>query len=178
MTFVNDIAHHLFHFLDCHRLRELADVDLFLLEDVENIREGLKGNKFASADIVLTLDVQVHDFEHSSTQIVNDDVELVGATGLLLVETVGDGGGGGFVDDMEDGQTGEGTGPLEADAKRKEAGATKSLVGFLRFARFGLGGQGRIRALPRSDATSVSKEVVRQSSGRRFVLNGSDRGES
>lgn len=33
----------------------LADVDLFLLEEVENIRKGLKGNEFTSANILLTL---------------------------------------------------------------------------------------------------------------------------
>lgn len=35
----------------------LADVDLFLLEEVENIRKGLKGNKFTGANILLTLQV-------------------------------------------------------------------------------------------------------------------------
>lgn len=39
-------------------------------------------------------------------------VELVSATGVLVVEPVGDSGGVGFVDDTEDCQTGEGTGVL------------------------------------------------------------------
>lgn len=67
----------------------------------------------------LKVDGQEGDIDSSSTEITDDDVELVCATGVLLIETVGDGGGGGFVDDMENGESGEGTGSLVADAERR-----------------------------------------------------------
>lgn len=54
------------------------------------------------------VDGEEGDIESSSTEIVNDDLRFA----TLLVETVGDGGSGGFVDDTEDLETGDGTGIL------------------------------------------------------------------
>ena len=55
------------------------------------------------------LDGQERDIESTTTKIVDEDVAL---TLDLLVKTVGDGGGGGLVDDTEDVETGDETGVL------------------------------------------------------------------
>ena len=55
------------------------------------------------------LDGQKRDIESSSSEIEDEDVTLADD---LLVETVGDGGSGGLVDDTEDVHTGDGTGIL------------------------------------------------------------------
>ena len=55
------------------------------------------------------LDGKERNIEGSSTEIEDEDVTL--ASGLL-VKTVGDGSGGGLVDDTEDVETGDGTGVL------------------------------------------------------------------
>ncbi|KAF5326355.1 hypothetical protein D9611_000923 [Ephemerocybe angulata] len=54
------------------------------------------------------VDGEKGDIESSSSEIVDDDLGLT----ALLVETVGDGGSGGLVDDTEDMETGDGTGIL------------------------------------------------------------------
>jgi NAD-specific glutamate dehydrogenase len=54
------------------------------------------------------IDGKEGDIESSSSEIVDDDLGFT----TLLVETVGDGGSGGLVDDTEDLETGDGTGIL------------------------------------------------------------------
>lgn len=54
------------------------------------------------------VDGEERDIEGSTSEIVDDDLRFA----ALLVETVGDGGSGGFVDDTEDLETGDGTGIL------------------------------------------------------------------
>lgn len=62
-----------------------------------------------------TGDVEEGDIKSSSTKIEDEDVLL----GLgLLIETVGDGGCGGFVDDAEDVETGDGTSILGGETLR------------------------------------------------------------
>jgi hypothetical protein len=59
------------------------------------------------------IDGKEGDIESSSSEIVDDDMGLIGATGrLLLVETVRDGGGRGLVDDAEDVKTSNDTSVL------------------------------------------------------------------
>jgi hypothetical protein len=55
------------------------------------------------------LDGQERDIESSSSEVEDEDVLL---TGVLLVETVGDGSGGGLVDDSENVETSDQTGIL------------------------------------------------------------------
>ena len=55
------------------------------------------------------LDGQERDIEGSSSEVEDEDVLL---TGVLLVETVGDGSGGGLVDDSENVETSDQTGVL------------------------------------------------------------------
>ena len=57
----------------------------------------------------LSLDGEQRDIERSSSEIEDEDVSLVLG---LLVETVGNGGGGGLVDDSENLKTGNGSGVL------------------------------------------------------------------
>lgn len=54
------------------------------------------------------VDGKERHIESSTTEIVDDDLRLA----TLLVETVGDGGSGRFVDDTENLETGDGTGIL------------------------------------------------------------------
>ena len=54
------------------------------------------------------VDGEKRNIEGSSSEIVNDDLGFT----ALLVETVGDSGGGGLVDDTEDLETGDGSGIL------------------------------------------------------------------
>jgi hypothetical protein len=71
VAFCDNFAQYLLDLLDCERLGELAklsasargsgevqylcDINLLDLEEVEHIRHGLKSDKFASANILLTL---------------------------------------------------------------------------------------------------------------------------
>jgi hypothetical protein len=57
-----------------------------------------------------TLNVKQRDIESSTTEIVDEDVPLF--VGLPGAETVGDGGGGGLVDDAKNVETSDGTGVL------------------------------------------------------------------
>lgn len=69
---------------------------------------GVTGSGLDGEDT--TLDVQEGDIESSTTEIVDENVTLLG--GLSGTETVGDGSGGRLVDDTENVEASNGTGVL------------------------------------------------------------------
>ena len=95
--------------------RTLPVLALELLDEVvgETVVEVLTtkmGVTSSSQDFEDTIvDRQEGHIEGSSSEIVDNDLAF---TLRLLVETVGDGGGGGLVDDTEDVETGNDTGVL------------------------------------------------------------------
>ena len=101
-----------------HGLEVLGDVDVVLLVvgldkvvdnsliEVLTTEMGVTGSSLDLEDTVV--DSQDGNIESTTTEIVDDDLAfLVG-----LVQTVGEGGGGGLVDDTENVETGDGTSVL------------------------------------------------------------------
>ncbi|CAF3600455.1 unnamed protein product [Fusarium graminearum] len=78
------------------------------LMSVDEMVDLLSGSSLNSEDT--TLDVEEGDIESTTTEIVDENVTLL--LRLTGTKTVGDGGGGRFVDDTEDVEAGNGTGVL------------------------------------------------------------------
>ncbi len=101
-----------------HGLEVLGDVDIILLveglgevvDDTEvkvlTTKAGITGGSQDLKDTLL--DGQERDIEGTTTEIVDDDLALA----VGLVKTIGDSGGGGLVDDTQDGQAGNLAGVL------------------------------------------------------------------
>lgn len=87
----------------------LPDLDKVVDHAVVKVLSSEVGVTSGSEDLKDTVvDREERDVESSSSQVVDDDVTLAAG----LVESVGDGGGGGLVDDTEDVETGDGSGVL------------------------------------------------------------------
>lgn len=87
----------------------LVALDKIVNDAVVEIFTTKVGVTSSSQDLEDTVvDGEEGDIKSSTTEIVDDDLRFT----ALLVKTVGDGGGGRFVDDTEDGETGDGSGVL------------------------------------------------------------------
>ena len=85
-------------------LELLAEVGDETVVEVLTTQVSVTGSGLDLEDTLL--DGEQGNIESTTTQVEDEDVAL---TLGLLVETVGDGGSGGFVDDTEDVETGDGT---------------------------------------------------------------------
>jgi hypothetical protein len=84
---------------------------------------GVPGRGFDLEDALLNR--QNRDVEGAAAQVENENVALAGDA-LLLVQAVGDGGGGGLVDNAEDVEAGDDAGILE----KKEASYSAEFPSF------------------------------------------------
>ena len=87
----------------------LVELDKVVHDAVVKVFSSQVGVSGGGEDLEHTVvDAEERDIECSSSEIVDDDLALA----TLLVKTVGDGGGGGLVDDTENVETSDGTGIL------------------------------------------------------------------
>ena len=56
-TFVDDFSELLLDFVDRHDFRELGQIDLLDLEEVEDVGESLESDEMTSDDVLLSFDV-------------------------------------------------------------------------------------------------------------------------